>query len=86
MNAHYRHAAYPGVAWWIKRPCVVNEYDEDTGELIHEEDSDRFVVAVMVGDDREFIHDVDELTRLAETEYCHECGQIGCGHNIPEED
>jgi hypothetical protein len=36
------------------------------------------VRAVMVGDDREFTFDVDEVTPLAEGDYCPECGQIGC--------
>lgn len=33
----------------------------------------------MVGDDREFTFDVDDLTPLDEDEFCSGCGQIGCG-------
>lgn len=43
--------------------------------------NESLVVAVMVGDDREHIVDVSDLTILADEDYCHECGQIGCGHD-----
>jgi hypothetical protein len=33
----------------------------------------------MVGDDRTFTFDVDEATEIDEDEFCHGCGQIGCG-------
>jgi hypothetical protein len=36
------------------------------------------VRAVMVGDDTEHIIDIDDLTPIADEDYCHECGQIGC--------
>lgn len=36
-------------------------------------------VCYMVGDDREFVFDVDELTPLDEDDFCGGCGQIGCG-------
>ena len=42
--------------------------------------SDHMVRAVMVGDDREFIVDVDDLTEIPDDSYCPGCGQIGCGH------
>jgi hypothetical protein len=38
------------------------------------------VIAVMVGDDHEFIVDVSELIKIDEEDYCPGCGQIGCGH------
>ena len=34
----------------------------------------------MVGDDRKFFFDEDELTLLDEGDYCSSCGQIGCSH------
>lgn len=36
------------------------------------------LIAVMVGDDRHFSVDPDDLSELDEKSYCHECGQIGC--------
>ena len=40
-------------------------------------DTDR-VRAVMVGDDREYIVGIDDLTLLQDDDFCAECGQIGC--------
>jgi hypothetical protein len=36
------------------------------------------VIAVMVGDDRKHVIDVDDLEMLADDDYCSGCGQIGC--------
>jgi hypothetical protein len=36
------------------------------------------VAAIMVGDDREHVVSVDDLTAIGEDDYCHECGQVGC--------
>jgi hypothetical protein len=52
--------------------CYV--YDEDP-EPIENRD---FVLAVMVGDDREFTVEVSELTKISDDDYCPGCGQIGC--------
>jgi len=32
----------------------------------------------MVGDDREFSVDPEDVTEIPENAYCPECGQIGC--------
>lgn len=39
------------------------------------------VRAVMVGDDREFLVNVDDLEPIAREDYCGVCGQIGCTHD-----
>lgn len=36
--------------------------------------------AHMVGDDTTYTFDVEECTVLSEDEFCHDCGQLGCGH------
>lgn len=36
------------------------------------------VICHMVGDDRKYTFDIDELTKISEDDYCPECGQIGC--------
>lgn len=41
--------------------------------------SEGFVQAVMIGDNREFTIDIDDLAEIQNDEYCHCCGQIGCG-------
>lgn len=48
------------------------------GEWI-EDPSTGQVIAIMVGDDYEWIVDVDDLIPLADDEFCVECGQIDCG-------
>jgi len=45
------------------------------------------IIAHMVGDDRAHTLDVDDVHKLDDSEYCAECGQIGCGwHTISEDD
>ncbi len=46
------------------------EYELDTS----------MVTAVMVGDNREHVIDVDDLTPISDEDFCAGCGQIGCGH------
>lgn len=85
FEAKYRHSDYPGVAWYAHKYSKDFYWEpiyDDEGELIHEdyvdcEDRTR-VVCCMVGDDRDFTFDVEELIKLEEGDYCPECGQIGC--------
>jgi hypothetical protein len=69
---------YRGVAWhvlgWETEP------DEDTEWSGYEVRTGR-VVARMVGDDRDFTFDPDELEALEREEYCGVCGQVGCAHD-----
>ena len=67
-----------GIAWrvygWETEPTEDTEWDgieERTGR----------VVVVMVGDDRRFSVDPDDLTPLGELDYCASCGQVGCTHD-----
>lgn len=39
------------------------------------------VVVYMVGDDRPFVVDCDDLVKIDRSDYCGECGQIGCTHD-----
>lgn len=65
-----------GIAWRVDN--YVTSRDEDyEWSGIENVDYDR-VEAHMVGDDRTFTFDIDELTKIDEDEYCPECGQIGC--------
>lgn len=77
MDGAYRVASYPGVAWRLWGWVTTKDGDfEWTG--MEYTDMTR-VRAHMVGDDRAFEFDVDELIPLGEDEYCDGCGQIGCG-------
>jgi hypothetical protein len=78
FNAHYAVAGWPGVAFylmgWLEYPGPDTEWD---GIMLVDRTQVR---AVMVGDDREHVIDVDDLTEIADEDYCGGCGQIGCGH------
>lgn len=93
FNATYKVAGYGGVAFYLKRFAQTPEEttyldtDPETGEEVEVfggyemTDDTGFVIAVMVGDDTEHTIDVDDLTKIDEDDYCHECGQIGCTHD-----
>lgn len=79
----YAVRRYEGVAWrvygWEVQPTEDTEWDgieERTGR----------VVCVMVGDDHRFTFDPEDLTPLADLDYCASCGQIGCSHDGRERD
>jgi hypothetical protein len=95
MDAFYTWPSFgPGVSWvahgWVKHwdPWLFLAEDEDGNEYEVEEPGEGewierpdlgMVVVTMVGDDRKFEAPVDELVVLDEEEFCHGCGQIGCG-------
>jgi hypothetical protein len=73
----FRVDGYPGVAFYVhdrERAAT-----EDTWWDGIEEETGR-VLMVIVGDDRTFAVEPDDLTPLEREDYCSECGQIGCGH------
>lgn len=87
--ANYRIAGYGGIAWYLrgyaKRWTDEEWIEDEDGEVYYNEpeeieDRER-VIAVMVGDDREFEVEVSELTLLPREDFCGVCGQIGCNHD-----
>ena len=74
----YRVEGYGGIAWYVLG-CETTP-DEDT-EWTGIEERTGQVVCKMVGDDRHFTFDPEELTPLQREEYCGSCGQIGCTHD-----
>jgi hypothetical protein len=94
MDARYTVAGYRGVAWYLVGYDTTmtaeawtfagTDDDDPEDDMLYvydepEEVEDRERVrAIMVGDDRVFIFDVDELSQIEDEDYCHECGQIGC--------
>ena len=74
----YRVAGYNDIAWYVLG--WETEPDQDT-EWTGYEVRTGFVLCVMVGDDRHFAIDPDDLEPLEREEYCGECGQIGCCHD-----
>ena len=81
MGAHYKVAGWgAGIAFYLLGYVMTRDEDyEWTG--IEEEDRGR-VRAVMVGDDRVFEVDVDDLEMIGEEDFCRGCGQIGCGCEV----
>ena len=67
-----------GIAWYVRG--WETEPDEDTEWTGIEPRTGR-VVATMIGDDRRFVIDPEDLSPLGELDYCAACGQIGCGHD-----
>lgn len=72
----YKADGYGGVAWRVFG--LETEPDEDTYWTGIENPTGR-LLAHMIGDDRTFSFDPDELTLLPEGKFCRECGQTGCG-------
>lgn len=66
-----------GIAW--RFAGAETKPDADT-EWTGIEEPTGMVTMVMVGDDREFSIDPDDVGTLEEGEFCRECGQVGCGH------
>lgn len=74
----YQVKGYGGIAWYVLG--WETEPDEDTEWSGCENRTGR-IVCVMVGDDKRFSFDEDEITPSAREDYCGECGQIGCRHD-----
>ena len=101
-DARYRVKGWNGIAFFIhgfpKRwePDTIlvedsetgQEHEEDTGEgeWVEQTEACGRVIVVMVGDDSKHEVDVEDLTPLRRSEYCGSCGQVGCGHDAPDED
>lgn len=65
----------PGIAWRVY--ALETAPDEDTEWTGIEEPTGR-VLAHMIGDDRPHSFDPDELTAIADEDFCGCCGQVGC--------
>jgi len=85
----YTVRSYPGIAWrvfgWETEPGACEWYDDDAGEYVYDEEPEDVrtgrVVCVMVGDNRRFTFDPEDVTPIAREDYCGVCGQIGCAHD-----
>jgi hypothetical protein len=66
--------------------CEDEECDHDLSETCWTEGDYSIVEGemlrvIMVGDDHEHIVDPEDLVMLADEDYCHVCGQLGCQHD-----
>lgn len=71
----YTVSEYRGIAWSVYG--LELEPDEDTHWSGCMNRTGK-ILARMIGDDRFFTFDPDEVTPIQEDEYCAECGQVGC--------
>lgn len=70
---------WPGIAFTFRGHPLIHCLDEDGVYPEKLEDPDRAIV-VMVGDDRKWNVEMDDLTLLPPEKFCGVCGQIGCLH------
>lgn len=87
FDKKYYHPDYPGVAWYIQGYNVERQYDgfpEWAYEDYEEVEDVTKVRAIMVGDDRVFLFDTEDMVELDDGDYCTECGQIGCKGDFRE--
>lgn len=69
-----------GIEEWIFIGNDDDDHDDDNNwdlQIDWVTDETR-VYVIMVGDDKRHLVEVDDLVKLDESEYCPECGQIGC--------
>jgi hypothetical protein len=74
----YAVRGYAGIACYVRG--WETEPDDDTEWSGYENRTGRLIVT-MIGDDRRFAVDPEDVTPLDELAYCHNCGQVGCGHD-----
>ncbi len=79
--SEYDAPAYTVASWGRGIAFAVlgweTEPDEDTEWSGYENRTGRLIVR-MIGDDRNFSENPDDLTPIREEDFCPECGQVGC--------
>ena len=76
FNCAYRVEGYRGVAWRLVGYEMIRDEDYEWSGI--EEEDREHARMVMVGDDRIFTFDVEDVEPISEDDYCSGCGQIGC--------
>ena len=81
FDAHYTiHGWSKGIAWYLLGYEMIRDEDYEWSGI--EEENRDMVRATMVGDDRVFVIDIDDLQIIPEDSFCRDCGQVGCGCNV----
>jgi hypothetical protein len=79
MTAYRAEGWGAGIAW---RKIGFHTFKDEDYEWSGIEVVDTSKVdAHMIGDDKVFTFDVEDLIPIEDDEYCSECGQIGCTAN-----
>lgn len=71
-----RVEGYEGIAFRVDGLPVRHLPDYEWSGIFYQNPEQR--TCHMVGDDAEYVFDIDELIPLDDDDYCSECGQIGC--------
>lgn len=90
QGQRFQRTGWRGVAWYYHRPLIHHPDEFETQEDADDhwadqragicgcpESGDHFY-GVMVGDDREFLVDFEDVELIDDDDYCGGCGQIGC--------
>jgi len=81
----FEHDAYKVAGWGDGIAFSVlgweTESDEET-EWTGIEERTGNVIVRMIGDDRLFSVDPDDVEPIPDDSFCRDCGQIRCGHNV----
>lgn len=73
----YTVDGWDGIAWHVFGWALALDAESEWTGI---ERRSGLVVCVMIGDDRKFLFEPDDITPISREEYCGQCGQIGCGH------
>lgn len=75
---------FRGIAMYVHNNALRYHWNEEDGWVESIGHYDDIYECVMVGDDEGHNIPEDELEFLDMDQFCVECGQIGCGHNVLE--
>lgn len=75
---------FRGIAMYVHGNAVRTVWNEEEQWCESDGHYDDIYECVMIGDDEGHNIHEDDLELLNRDEFCAECGQIGCGHNVLE--
>lgn len=77
-NDRYKVEGYGGVAFYFAGQQMVGVFDEYGDSYPEDDEPTGMVYMIMVGDDYKHVVDPEDVIKIDDDDYCHECGQIGC--------
>ena len=72
------HGGCDGIAWYVLGWETEPDIDTEWSGIMNRTG---LIVCVMVGDNKHFLFDIDDISPFEREAYCGECGQIGCSHD-----
>lgn len=77
---------FKGVAMYVHNYSVMYHHHDHVDGTYEDVLCDDLYDCVMVGDDMVYKIDEEDLELLPVSDFCYECGQIGCKHSVMEEE